>query len=78
MQTATITSKGQLTVPKEIRDILKLQSGDKVRFIVNNDGEIYLLPVVSIKKLKGIFPKPSEPVTVEEMNSTISRRRSKA
>jgi len=74
MQTATITSKGQLTVPKEIRDFLKLQSGDKVRFVVNNDGEIFLLPVVSIKKLKGIFPKSEKPVSVEDMNSTIRNR----
>ena len=40
MTEATITSKGQITIPKEVRDRLKLEEGDKVYFDVGDDGAV--------------------------------------
>jgi len=45
MITATITSKGQITIPKDIREQLDLHAGDKIRFIEEEDGSINLLPI---------------------------------
>ncbi len=70
---STITTKGQITIPKSIRKRLNLQTGDKVEFIVDQEGQIKLLPVTaSIKKLKGILPKPKTTVRLEEMQNAIN------
>ena len=45
MPTATLTTKGQLTIPKKIREALKLKAGDKMEPILTNDGEAILRPV---------------------------------
>jgi len=75
MQTATITSKGQITIPKDIRDSLGLQSGDKIKFIQTEKGQTAFLPISeSIMDLKGMVTKPKKPVSIEEMNQTIKRR----
>ncbi|GJL50895.1 MAG: AbrB family transcriptional regulator [Nitrospirales bacterium] len=75
MAIATLTSKGQLTLPKEIRDQLKLDPGDRVEFLVGSDGRITVWPVTSdVKTLKGIIPKPKKPVTLEAMRAAIRRR----
>ncbi|MBT3375812.1 MAG: AbrB/MazE/SpoVT family DNA-binding domain-containing protein [Lentisphaerae bacterium] len=71
---ATLTSKGQVTLPKSVRDKLELQAGDRLDFVVTDDG---LLEVVPLKqpasKLRGILPKPSKSVTIEEMNMAIEK-----
>ncbi len=55
--TSTLTSKGQLTVPKEVRERLKLKTGDKIQFMINKEGKIELSPIkVRLKDLKGILP----------------------
>ncbi|GJL56490.1 MAG: AbrB family transcriptional regulator [Nitrospirales bacterium] len=75
MAIATLTSKGQLTLPKEIRDQLKLGPGDRVEFLVGSDGRITVWPVTSdVKTLKGMIPKPKKPVTLEAMRAAIRRR----
>lgn len=75
MSAATVTSKGQITIPKEIRTILNLHSGDKVNFIVDQSGEVRFVPVTEdVKSLKGIVPKPGKKVSVEDMKDTIRRR----
>ena len=45
--TATITSKGQLTIPKAIREQLNLQSGDKVEFLVDKDGSVRIVTITA-------------------------------
>ena len=74
MSTATLTSKGQLTLPKEIRAALGLSAGDKVNFVLMEDGNYALLPVThSIRTLKGFFHKSErEPVTLEEMDNAVT------
>jgi antitoxin PrlF len=75
MSAATVTSKGQITIPKEIRTILNLHSGDKVNFIVDESGDVRFVPVTGdVKSLKGIVPKPGKQVSVEEMKNTIRKR----
>lgn len=70
---ATITSKGQVTVPKAIRDSLHLRPGDKLDFLLD-DGELRVAPVKSsVTALKGMLPKPATPVTLEQMDEAIAR-----
>ncbi|EAZ91208.1 AbrB/MazE/SpoVT family DNA-binding domain-containing protein, partial [Crocosphaera chwakensis] len=47
MPCATITSKGQVTIPKEIRDYLKLDTGTKVDFVITETGEVKVIPLVT-------------------------------
>lgn len=72
MDTATITSKGQITVPKAIRERLNIQPGDRIHFFIEDDGTVTFLPAESdVTELKGILPKPKRPVSVEAMNAAI-------
>lgn len=71
---ATLTSKGQVTIPKQARDTLNLETGDRVEFIIDDDGRLFILPVTrSVKTLKGMLPKPARPVSLEEMDAAIAR-----
>ncbi len=75
---ATLTSKGQITIPKAVRDALHLRAGDRLDFVVQADGTVRVLPVkVSVKALKGVLPKPPRPVSLEEMEQAIRLRAGK-
>lgn len=70
----TLTSKGQVTIPKEIRDQLGLKPGDKVEFTLHNDGILQVVPRRgSIRDLKGILPKPKVSLSLEELDDAIAR-----
>lgn len=70
---ATITSKGQVTVPKPIRDRLKLKPGDRIDFVLDAGDEVRVVPVTaSVKQLKGMVPKPKRPVTLQQMDDAIT------
>ena len=70
---ASMTSKGQVTVPVEARRRLGLHAGSKVDFVINDRDHLELIPVAdSVKKLKGIVPKPSRPLSLEEMDAAIA------
>jgi AbrB family looped-hinge helix DNA binding protein len=72
MSTAKITSKGQITIPKEVRARLGVISGDRVEFVEISEGVFQIVAATQdVKLLKGIVPKPKKPVTVEEMNQAI-------
>ena len=74
MSEAKMTSKGQITVPKDIRLKLNLKPGDRVRFVFEADGRVRLWPVKrDISSLRGILPKPKRAATIEEMDEAISR-----
>ncbi len=64
---STITSKGQATIPKAIREHLRLKPGDRVKFFVHPDGSVVLLPKLPASALRGIVRHQGRPVTVEEM-----------
>jgi antitoxin PrlF len=70
---ATITSKGQITVPKVLRDKLNLHPGDRIEFIEDEKGGYLVQPVTaSITALKGMVSVPDKPVTLEEMQQAIA------
>lgn len=75
MSIATITSKGQTTIPKEIRELLNLRPGDRISFIIEADGKVYIQPLnVNVEDLSGILHKPGRtPVSIEEMNAAIEQ-----
>jgi len=70
---ATITSKGQITLPKALREHLHLVAGDRVEFILEENNEVRLVPrTTSVTRLKGMLPKPARPVSLEEMAEVVS------
>lgn len=71
MELSTITSKGQTTIPAEIRRQLNLNSGDKLHFMVQDDHLLVIPAKRSIKELKGIIPLPKKPVSVDDMNQAV-------
>jgi len=76
MPRATLTSKGQLTLPKAIRDRLRLAAGDKVDFVVKDDGTVVLHPTtIEVKELKGLLHRKGiKAQSVKAMNAAIRRR----
>ena len=73
MNVSTLTSKGQTTIQKDIRDRLGLKPGDKIKFMVNPDGSVTLVAAnLSVRQLRGILPRPERPATIEEMNEAIA------
>jgi len=78
MATATITSKGQITLPREVREALGVGTGDRVEFVAEPDGVYRVIAATrDIKQLKGLVPKPPTPVTVEAMKRAVARAGSK-
>ena len=73
MTTATLTSKGQITVPVEVRRALQVESGDKIEFIQIEPGRFELMAATrSVRELKGMFGPASRVVSIEEMNAAIA------
>jgi len=74
MATAALTSKGQITIPVEVRRKHGLKAGDRIGFIENENGEFVLKPKTgSIMALRGIVKWTGKPVTIQEMNETIAK-----
>ncbi len=71
---ATMTSKGQVTFPKPIRDKLHLRPGDKVDFMLEEDGSLRVTPVTApVTQLKGMVPRPETPLSVEAMDEAVAK-----
>ena len=75
MPSATLTSKGQLTLPKMVRERLKVQAGDVVDFIVGDDGEIRVRAGThDVRDLRGLLHRPNrKAVSLEAMDAAIRR-----
>ena len=72
MLSSTITTKGQITIPKNIRNLLKVDKGDRIEFLVNNNGSVTIWPITTdITALKGLVPKPKNYVSLNDMKKTI-------
>ena len=77
MPVAKLTSRGQLVIPQPVRQHLKLQPGDRVDFVIQDDGEVVVRPALGdVRALKGILPKPADPVPLEDMDRAIRARAS--
>ena len=75
MSTSTVTSKGQTTIPKDVRRRLNLHPGDRLEFVIDEDGRVLVLPAsVDAAELAGMLQRPAKTVTVAEMNQVIRKR----
>lgn len=76
MATATLTSKGQLVIPKPIRDYLNLHSGDMIDFMVQESGDVLMRPAIEdVRKLKGVLCKPGrKAVSLDAIRRVIRHR----
>lgn len=76
MAIGRLTSKGQVTIPKVVRDTLRLHTGDRLEFVVMQNGDVFIRPVT--KKVDDVFGKlhkpGREPVSIEDMDSAIRHR----
>ena len=73
MSTATLTSKGQITLPADLRRVLSLESGDRIEFFRQADGVYALRPLTgTVRDLKGIVPKPAKRVSIAQMDRAIT------
>lgn len=72
MPVATVTSKGQITLPKQVREGLGVESGDRVEFVELERG-VYTVVAATrdIRELKGSIAKPARPVSVEDMKRAV-------
>jgi len=74
MATATLTTKGQLTLPKDVREAMGVGPGDRVDFVLMEDGNFAVLPAThSVKELKGLIPRPKKPVSLADMDKAVAR-----
>ena len=79
MSTATLTSKGQITVPAAVRASLGVESGDRIEFVQVAPGRFEVIAAtLPITGLKGILPKPAMPVSLDAMNEAIADAGAKA
>ena len=75
MPSATLTSKGQITLPKPVRERLQLSAGDRVEFVIDAEGEIRVRTSRGdVRDLKGLLHRAGrKPVTLEEMDAAVAR-----
>jgi AbrB family looped-hinge helix DNA binding protein len=70
-----MTSKGQVTIPVEIRSALSLKQGDRVGFVeVEKDKFAIISANLPVQRLKGLVRKPRKSVSIESMNAAIAAR----
>ena len=75
MSTSTLTSKGQTTIPKDVRKRLNLHPGDRLEFVIDEDGRVLVLPAsIDASELAGMLKPPARSVRVEDMNRAIRKR----
>lgn len=73
MAVATVTSKGQITIPALVRAALGIDTGTRIEFVEISKGQFMLVPAVHpVESLKGLLRKPNQPVSIESMNEAIA------
>lgn len=69
---SSITSKGQISIPKMAREHLKVRPGDRVRIFLHPNGTVVLLPKLPVTAIKGIFAgRAKKPVSIEDMDEAV-------
>ncbi len=75
MATATLTSKGQITIPVDVRNDLKVDAGDRVEFVHIGPGRYeFVAATAEVTALKGMFGPAKKSVSIEAMNTAIAQR----
>ena len=70
---SALTVKGQATIPKAVREHLRLKPGDRVKFFVHPDGSVVILPKLPASALRGMLKtRRPRPASLEEMDEAIS------
>ena len=74
MVQARLTGKGQVTIPKTIRDHLQIDTGSKIDFVIDENGEVKVIPInIAIESLSGILHRPGmKPASLADMEQAIS------
>jgi antitoxin PrlF len=71
---AAVTSKGQGSLPAEVRRLLKIFPGSKLEFTVIDEERLEVVPVAkTVTRLKGMVPKPKKVLSLEGMGKAIAR-----
>lgn len=79
MQAAQVTSKGQITIPAEVRRALQVSEGDRVQFVQIAPGRFeFMAATRDVRELKGMFGPAKATVSVEDMNAAIAARGAQA
>lgn len=80
MAAATVTSKGQITIPAQVRAALGVDAGDRIEFVEVKKGEFAIVAATrSVQELNGLFRgRRSKPVSIEEMNTAVRLRASRS
>ena len=76
MPTATLTTKGQVTIPKEVREHLGIDTGDRLIFAIQEDGTVTVKPITRhVRELGGLLQRQGQrPVSINEMDESIGKR----
>lgn len=69
---AALTSKGQITIPKAVRQHLRVKAGDRVKFFIHPDGTVVLLPKLPVTALRGILRWHGPPATLDDMDEAVA------
>jgi len=75
MAAATLTSKGQITIPVQVRTALGVDAGDRIEFVEVGKGEFNIVAATrSVRELSGmLYRKGRKPVSIEKMNAAIAK-----
>ena len=72
MTESSITSKGQTTLPKSVREALGVAPGDRVRYVIFDNNEVRMIPIRSLSRLFGALRHEGPTVTLPEMERAVA------
>jgi antitoxin PrlF len=75
MSSAKVTSNGRITIPVRVRKGLGVKPGDIVQFFEMHGGVYFVAAKIPLRRLMGVIPKPTNPVSIEDMNVAIATSR---
>jgi len=71
---ATVTAKGQVTLPAEARRKLGISAGTKLEFLITDDGRLEVIPRSgTVRSLKGMLPRPKKALSLDEMQRAVAQ-----
>jgi AbrB family looped-hinge helix DNA binding protein len=74
MPSASLTSKGQITIPKVIRELLQIKTGDRVEFVVDGDLVVLRPGTLDFRSLRGLLHEAGrKPVSLEQMDAAVAK-----